>query len=495
MLFGLTDVRFLRDAPLADNETAAATNADFARLVDDILQTLPSTTTVFMVTGAGPLARLWRRELEHDFERFRGRVTFLWSDDLGYQETLDRVAGLPPHAAILYITSGSDAERGWHSTERVLADLSAKGNAPLFGVHSRWLGLGTVGGTLMFTEGLGRAAAEAAARILRGESPARVRIPAVEQGPAAFDARQLRRWSISEARLPPGSVVRFRAPSLWRDYRREVLIALGVVAIQSILIIGLLYQRRARRRAEVESRRNLALAADANRQATMSALTGSIAHELSQPLNSILHNAQAARSWSPPIAPHPRCCGEILSDIRTADASRDADHRAAPDDARETVSSTRSRSKSHAVMRESLALVDHDMRARRVQLVDLPSEPCVIVGDPVLLQQVLVNLLINAMDAMAETPPAAAACRCRPKSGRTASTVSVRDAGTGLPASIDGRLFEPFVTTKTDGIGIGLTIAHSIVEAHRGRMEAHNNPDGGATFTVTLPCGETSAFA
>jgi signal transduction histidine kinase len=65
--------------------------------------------------------------------------------------------------------------------------------------------------------------------------------------------------------------------------------------------------------------------------------------------------------------------------------------------------------------------------------------------------------------------------------------VSVRDAGTGLPARVDGQLFEPFVTTKTTGMGIGLTIARSIIEAHRGSLEAHNNPDGGATFTVTLP--------
>ena len=63
----------------------------------------------------------------------------------------------------------------------------------------------------------------------------------------------------------------------------------------------------------------------------------------------------------------------------------------------------------------------------------------------------------------------------------------------GLPANMNGQLFEPFVTTKTDGIGIGLTIARTIVEAHRGRMAASNNPEGGATFTVTLPCNETSA--
>ena len=99
-----------------------------------------------------------------------------------------------------------------------------------------------------------------------------------------FDWRELERWGIPESRLPPGSVVRYRAPSLWQEHKGAVLSAVGVLAVQSLLIVALLHQGRARRRAEVESRKNLALAADASRRHTMSALTSTIAHELGQPL-------------------------------------------------------------------------------------------------------------------------------------------------------------------------------------------------------------------
>ena len=111
----------------------------------------------------------------------------------------------------------------------------------------------------------------------------------------------------------------------------------------------------------------------------------------------------------------------------------------------------------HAVVHESLALVAHDMRARQIEAtVNLSSSPCVISGDQVLLQQVLVNLMMNAMDAMAETPPARRRVTISTEVRAADVQVSVRDNGTGLPAQINGTLFTPFVTTKPHGLGIGL---------------------------------------
>ena len=141
----------------------------------------------------------------------------------------------------------------------------------------------------------------------------------------------------------------------------------------------------------------------------------------------------------------------------------------------------------HAVISESLALVAHDMSARQIEAtVNLSSTACVISGDQVLLQQVLVNLVMNAMDAMAETPPARRRLMIRTDVNATDVKVSVRDNGTGVPAQINGTDFTPFVTTKAHGLGMGLTIVRTIVDAHGGSLDAHNNPEGGATFTVTL---------
>ena len=280
--------------------------------------------------------------------------------------------------------------------------------------------------------------------------------------------------------------MRYRAPSLWQAYRGTVLSAVGVLTVQSLLIVGLLYQRRARQRAESDSRRNLALAADASRRLTMSALTSSIAHELGQPLSSMIHNAQAGRMMITADRATPDTMGEILSDIETegVQATQIIDRH------RTMLRGHQLDTKPidlHAVIDESLALVAHDMRARQIEAtVNLSSHPCIINGDQVLLQQVLVNLVMNAMDAMAETPPARRRVTISTEVRAADVDVSVRDAGTGLPAQIDGALFTPFVTTKAHGLGIGLTITQTIVETHGGTIDARNNPEGGATFTVTL---------
>ena len=494
LLFASVDQRWLRDAPLGEMETAVAVVSDFPRLIDDILQVLPETRHVFMVTGSGSIGRFWRRELEIGFARFRNRVTFIWSDELSYPEVLRRSANLPAHSAIVYLNVSTDARGGAIADAPAIADLHAGANAPLFGAHSPMFGMGIVGGSLMSIADLARRAADVANRILDGESPASLRVQPQLSGQPMYDWRELQRWNIPESRLPTGSVVQFRAPSLWSEHKAKVLTAAGVLVLQSFLITLLLYERRARQRAEIESRRNLALAADTNRRETISALTTSIGHELGQPLSAITHNAQALQLMVAKGSASD-ATGEIVADIEAEAAL-----------ATQIIERHRTMLRSHelkkkpidlhTVIEESLALVAHDMRARQVEVtLDLSSTPCVIDGDQVLLQQVLVNLVRNAVDALAETPLARRHITIR-SAVRTAEVeVSVSDTGAGLPAGIIGTLFTPFVTTKSHGVGIGLTIAQRIVAAHGGTIAAHENHNGGATFTVTLPRSASPGLA
>jgi signal transduction histidine kinase len=496
LLYAAVDARFLQNAILAEGEAAVAVNNEPALIFEDILRLFPDTANVFLVMGSGELGRFWRQQFERESARFR-TLRFLWADGMSYAQILQRASTLPPRSAVYFLSLDVDAQGTTYSTERVLTDLRARANAPVFGAQSAELGYGPIGGTMMSIDTASRNTADAALRILAGASPALIKPPVQRPGPPMFDWRELQRWGVSEDRLPPGSEVRFRGPSLWRDYRRETLGVVTALLVQALLIVGLLYQRRERRRAEVESRRHLSLAADANRRLTMSALTGSIAHELSQPLNSILHNVKAGEMMMDTVtgAP-PDVLREILADIRTADVR-----------ATEIIERHRTMLRNrqletkpidiHDVVRESVALTANDAEARQIPVdVNLSPVRCLVNGDQVLLQQVVVNLLMNAIDAMADTPAARRRITVRTEVvAQGGVKVSVRDAGTGLPAPLRDKLFEPFVTTKTSGMGIGLTIARTIVEAHGGRIDGHNNADGGATFSVTLPCRGNDAAA
>lgn len=150
----------------------------------------------------------------------------------------------------------------------------------------------------------------------------------------------------------------------------------------------------------------------------------------------------------------------------------------------------------HEMIAESLALVARDMKASRIDIIlDLSSTPAIVDGDTVLLKQVLINLLRNAMDALEETPSSRRHITLRTAVRTDAVDISVSDTGIGLSADVVGKLFTPFATTKAHGLGIGLTIVQRIVEEHGGTIAARGNPNGGATFTITLPRSTAAAIA
>jgi PAS domain S-box-containing protein len=249
-LFAALDRRFLEDAPLAADETAVAVDNDFGKLVDEILHLFPGTSHVFMVVDSTPVGRFWQRDLRREFQRFGNRITFTWSDALSFDQILQRVSVLPPHSAICFVALRTDAQGGSYPEERVLQELHAAANAPLFAAQSAQMGHGIVGGSLTSVEAAARTSAEVVLRLLNGEPPSAIRVPIQKAGPGVYDWRELRRWDVSESRLPPGSVVRHREPGLWRRFKWFILAGASALLAQAVLIGALLLSRVKRRRAE-----------------------------------------------------------------------------------------------------------------------------------------------------------------------------------------------------------------------------------------------------
>jgi two-component system sensor kinase FixL len=246
----------------------------------------------------------------------------------------------------------------------------------------------------------------------------------------------------------------------------------------------------ARKEAEAETLRQRNQLAHVARVSTMGQLASSLAHELNQPLGAILRNAEAAELLLLEPSPDLEEVRAILTDIRKDD-QRAGD---VIDRMRALMRRGEVRRLSvnlHLLTGEVLVLLRPDADSRRVRLVleaDATLPP--VLGDWVQLQQVVLNLVLNAMEALKDNPPANRLVVVRTRPSGAMVEVAVSDNGHGIPADKLLRVFEPFFTSKPGGLGMGLSISRSIVEAHRGRLWAENNADGsGATFHFTLPVG------
>jgi len=462
--------------------------------LDTIKAVVPGTTHVAVAWDEDMAGRGQTSEAAAEFRRRDLQTIDL--NGLPLDDLVSRLGRLPEHTVVLLGVSGGQLDAAhWMNPAWPLCEVASKAaNQPTFMLGAHFLGCGVVGGLLRDFSAIGRIVGERALSALAGRQARDEVIPLAAFTERAFDARQLERWHISERRLPAGSVVRFRQPSLWRDFRLEVFGTAGAIGVLSALVGWLLYERRGRHEAERDSRRSLAMAAHAGRAATMAALTGSIGHELSQPLGSIRLNAEAADQLIASNRATPQELRDILRDIGREDerATRIIERLRAM--VRKQQDIDKRPIDVFAIVRESLAILAHDASARHVRIdCRLPSTPCLMLGDHVLLQQVMINLLLNAFDAMA-TPDASADRRILIEAVlRTGAVeISVRDSGPGVPAQLNGRLFEPFVTTKPNGLGLGLSIVSSIVAAHGGTIAAHNAAEGGAVFRVTLPHARTA---
>jgi two-component system sensor histidine kinase DctS len=240
--------------------------------------------------------------------------------------------------------------------------------------------------------------------------------------------------------------------------------------------------KRARERARQQEEK---LAATA-RLVTMGEMASAIAHELNQPLSAIAsYTAGCLNVLEAGDAP----AADLADALRKAkaQAQRAGDIiRRVHAFVRKT-GPARSRVRANAVLREAIGFAQPEARKRQVRVVARLAGDPELDADPVLLQQVVLNLLRNGMDAMAATPVARREIVVATAVEGAALTVKVTDRGCGLAADVRSQLFEPFFTTKAEGMGMGLHICRSVLELHRGRVWAEANPEGGAVFAFSLP--------
>lgn len=608
--------------------TGVITEFSDARAAEMAVRLLPTTRHIFLTGGGASADRTMNGFAIGQIKTEFPALTLTDLTALPLADRMAQCARLPPDSIVIILTTVDEAKAKPVVATLFVQSLAAVANAPLFAVPDPTFGLGVVGGALLSPRNLGTALAHQIAKVLNGADPNAV--PEVAVPPELrFDARQLKRWGIPESRLPPGSSVEFRVPTLWSQYRELIVGILLVVLLQSVLIAWLLLERRHRRRSELarakseqelrsqealnravlhslpgyvaildrsgrilqvneewqsvavtkaggffsrtsvgddyvscweriagdsdanaallsqrvtgvlagqarqavlewrvqgpdgdvqwleircdvlqrreggavishvnttdrkktelQAEQNIHKLSQFNRVAALGELAGALAHELNQPLASILVNAETLEEMLSQEAPENSELREVVSEI-IADDERAGQiirkMRSLLQD-RESITATLDLTQIAASV---VKMLGNEAMLRKVAVRsemagDLPA----VLGDAVQLQQVALNLILNAMDAMRDCPEGDRTVTIATfMDGRDTVVLEVRDTGPGISPEDLPRLFDHFYTTKPDGLGLGLAISKSIVQALNGDITA-SNWEHGARFRVSMP--------
>jgi signal transduction histidine kinase len=457
-------------------------------------QLQPNAKNLVIISGSSEIDGRWLAELRKEINPFETRFKTEYWVGVRYETLLERVAHLPPETIVIFVTIyGDNTGRKFVPAEAV-EGLAKVATAPIYGPSDTYLGRGVVGGYMDSFELMGAGAADMALEILGGKDPNAVEPRLSQSRKFQVDARQLARWKLSEANLPKGTLLFFRDPSLWEEHRNLVLATIFVILLQASLITALLVQTGRRKRAEAASRTALSDLARVSRLTTIGEMTASIAHEINQPLGAIVTNGEAGLRWLGNPSPD-------LAEVRAA-LTRivGSGHRASQVIARiramlKKDDGTRVLLDLNDLVGEVLVFVRGEIEDHSIVLkTQLDEALPKVFADRIQLQQVVLNLVLNGIDAMASLGSRERLLKLRlEQAGDTIVTLRVEDAGMGIAGDIKDRIFDAFFTTKTDGMGMGLSICRSIIVAHGGQLRVSAGYPFGTVFQVDLPVHQIGA--
>jgi signal transduction histidine kinase len=485
VVFAAIDEATMSRRTLPNNVTGATMQLTLQDMVKVARIVMPNLNAVAIV--GDPLERQTSfRHFADEIPAVAAQLEIVNLMDLPLAELAKRLAVLPDNTAVIYTGIYFTSDGVSYIPAELTSQIAEWANRPVVVTASSYLNKGAIGGYIVQSNAIGQQAGRMALRILAGESASDIPVAKVPSQ-LIFEWPALQRWKISESRLPPGSEILFREPTVWERYSWQIALIIAVILAQAGLISALLREHRRRKFSEVQSRQRMAELAHVNRFSTAGELTASIAHEINQPLGSILTNAETAdailKSPTPDIAELKDIVKDILQDDRRAS---------------EVIRRMRSlltkapfELKSldlNDVARETVEFLSALAVARKVELISLITPDALpILGDRIQLQQVILNLVVNAIDAMADMPSENRIISIRTSRVEDFAELSVSDRGSGIPEDKLKEVFEPFFTSKAEGMGMGLSIARTIIEAHHGLISARNQVHGGASFRIRLP--------
>jgi signal transduction histidine kinase len=485
VVFGGVSPEELARFDLPPDARGVVSSFDVRRTVALARDLQPGARRVVLVAGSAGFDQDWIARAQQELQDLDGlEVSVVTGLSLAGFEAMAQELDLGTILVVLSVFQ--DAEGRKFLPRDPAGAIAAAAGTPTYAVYNTYIGHGVLGGQVETFDDLGKAMGELAMRVLSG-SPG---VPTVVETPSRplVDWRQMQRFGLNGEALPPDAERLYYQPNAWERYRGVILLASAVIVLQSGTIAALVVLNRRRRRLEGELAVERVELAHLSRATQVGELSGALAHELNQPLTAILANAEVASRLLQRDPPELGEIAEILDDI-AADDRRAAgiitelrrlmtkgEVAQAPVDLARLVDATVALTRSEMVARQTRVEVRHD------------APDLTVSGNAAQLQQVILNLVLNGADAMAEKPPAdrvlSVETRVRDDGWRE---LAVRDRGRGISGAMREDAFKPFVTSKPQGLGFGLSICRSIVQSHGGSLAFDPAIADGARIVLALP--------
>lgn len=445
----------------------------------------PDATGIIVVAGSAPFDRQWRATAERLLGRSYLGLPVRHLPEQTAAEFLAGAAENDPQAIVLLLSVNLDAAGDRFLPIDFARRYAAASSAPVWTIYETQIGAGVVGGHM---EDLAATGAEMGRMLLAAVAGVPLPPPVTVSTRPVVDWHVLQRFGIDPGNLPDGTEVKFHEPAAWERYRTEILLIAAVMIAQGITIAGLLFQRSRYLRAQATLTSERAQLIHISRNLRLGQLSAALAHEINQPLAAIRANADAGARLVTRTPTDTVEIGAILSDI-TDDVDRTS--RIIANLRRLAVKGETSFDEIdlNEIVTATLALAGNELAARGAQVRPaLSPDRLQVRGNASQLQQIVLNLALNAAEAMADLPEEARIVRVStyrlPGGG---AALAVADAGPGVPPDRRDEVFRPFVTSKTTGLGVGLSICRNIAEAHGGTL-AFTDPEGpGARIEFALP--------
>ena len=468
--------------------TGRTVDVPLARLVTVARDLVPGLKRVALV--GDPLeTQSFRKQTQLEIPHFTD-LDFIDLTGLPMRVLKERVAALPDDSAILFMTINIDGDGVRYLPKTALNIITGVANRPVVVDVGSYLGMGAAGGFVIKPPSIGRETGQLVRRILDREDASQIAIAASQASGPMFDWRALRRWGVSEAKLPPDSEILFREADTWERYHWQIAVIAAAFCLQSALIAALLLEDRARRTAQSRSFRLMTELARRERTSAMGEMSATIAHEVRQPLAAIVAFGTASLRW---LSTRPPDLDEAKKALQSV---VDESHRAG-----DVIQSVRAMFNNDVtpkapvevskVVRKVLDLVRAEIKKKHIRLIiEITGKPnAAVKGSEVQLQQVLLNVITNAMEAVDLTRDRERSLRVTLHAPRDGSEVciGVEDSGPGIDQDNFDNIFNPFFTTKRNGMGLGLSICRSIVEAHEGKLTVVNSNSKGAIVQIVIP--------